>query len=180
MLSKSTVSELSESLTQEYEAFRTRDLSQEAGAYLFLDTVYEPLRRGGQKTGVRWVWAICTDGRKVRLSLSTTHRESYESCVAVLRGLVKRGRQTPVTITTDGAVGLTKALDAMWPKSLPSRGWFHQRPNLQQKVPALAWPEVKALVVDRRAAPTREKAEERRDRRVEQYQREFPEAGRCL
>jgi hypothetical protein len=31
--------------------------------------------------------------------------------------LVKRGLQTPVTITTDGAVGLTKASDALWPQA---------------------------------------------------------------
>ena len=52
--------------------------------------------------------------------------------------------------------------------------------NFQQKVPTRAWPEVKALLVDMRDAPTREKAEQRRDAIVEQYQREFPELGRCL
>ena len=149
-------------------------------AYLFIDTVYEPLRRWGQKTGVLCVWAICEDGRKVLLSLSTTNSESYESCLEVLRGLAKRGLQTPVTITTDGALGLIKAIDAMWPKSLRIRCWFHKMQNLQQKVPAGAWPEFKALVVDMRDAPTREKAEERRDAIVERYQREFPEACRCL
>lgn len=180
ILSKSTVSELTETLSQEYEAWRTRDLSHEAVAYLFIDTVYEPLRRWGQKTGVLCVWAICEDGRKVLLSLSTTNSESYESCLEVLRGLAKRGMQTPVTITTDGATGLTKAIEAMWPKSLRIRCWFHKMQNLQQKVPALAWPEFKALVVDMRDAPTREKAEERRDAIVARYQGEFPEACRCL
>ena len=52
--------------------------------------------------------------------------------------------------------------------------------NLQQKVPAQAWPEVKALLVDMRDAPTPEKAEKRRDAIVERYQREFPELCRCL
>ena len=180
VLSKSTVSEVSESLSQEYEAFRTRDLSSEPVAYLFIDTVYEPLRRWGQKTGVLCVWAICEDGRKVLLSLSTTNSESFERCREVLRELGKRGRRTPATITTDGAVGLTKAIDAVWPISLRIRCWFHKMQNLQQKVPALAWPEFKALVVDRRDAPTREKAEQRRDAIVAQYQRDFPEACRCL
>jgi putative transposase len=180
VLSKSTVSDLSETLSEEYEAFRTRDLSGEPVAYLFIDTGYEPLRRWGQKTGVRCVWAICEDGRKVLLSLSTTNSESYESCLEVLRELGKRGMQTPVTITTDGAAGLTKAIDAMWPKSLRIRCWFHKMQNLQQKVPAWAWPEFKALVVDMRDAPTREKAEERRDAIVARYHREFPEACRCL
>ena len=79
-----------------------------------------------------------------------------------------------------GRVGLTKAIDAMWPKSLRIRCWFHKMQNFQQKVPAQAWPEVKALLVDMRDAPTREKAEKRRDAIVDRYQREFPEACRCL
>jgi transposase-like protein len=171
---------MTETLSEEYEAWRMRDLSQEPVAYLFIDTVYEPLRRWGQKTGVLCVWAMCEDGRKVLLSLSTTNSESYESCLEVLRGLAKRGMQVPVTITTDGAIGLTKAIDAMWPKSLRIRCWFHKMQNLQQKVPAHLWPEVKALLVDMRDAPTPQKAEKRREAIVEQYQGELPEACRCL
>lgn len=180
VLSKSTVSELTDTLTQEYEAFRTRDLSGYEVAYLFMDAVYEPLRRWGSKTGVFCVWAICVDGRKVLLSLSTANSESYESCLEVLRDLVKRGLQTPVTITTDGAAGLTKAIDAIWPKVLRIRCWFHKMQNLQQKVPPQAWPEFKALVRDMRDAPTVTAAEQRRQAIVTRYQRDFPEACRCL
>lgn len=180
VLGKSTVSELSATVSEEYEAWRTRDLSHETVTYLFIDTVYEPLRRWGQKTGILCVWAICEDGRKVLVSLSTTKSESYESCVEVLRGLVKRGMRTPATITTDGALGLTKAIDTMWPKALRIRCWFHKMQNFQQKVPSQAWPEVKALLVDMRDAPTQEKAKQRRDAIIEQYQREFPELCRCL
>ena len=86
----------------------------------------------------------------------------------------------PVTITRDGAIGLTKAIDALWPQSLRLRCWFHQMQNLQPKVPAHLGPEVKALLVDRREAPTPEKAEPRREAIVAQYQRAVPEAGRCL
>jgi putative transposase len=180
LVSQRTVSEMAESLAEEYEVFRTRDLRQEPVAYLFIDTGYEPLRRWGQKTGVLCVWAICEDGRKVWLSLSTTNRESFESCREVLRDLVKRGLRPPATITTDGAIGLTQAIDAVWPKSLRIRCWFHKRQNLQQKVPTQAWPEVKALLVDMRDAPRREKAEQRREAIVDRYQREFPELCRCL
>jgi transposase-like protein len=180
VLSKSTVSELTDTLTHEYEAFRTRDLSGYEVAYLFMDAVYEPLRRWGSKTGVCCVWAICVDGRKVLLTLSTANSESYESCLAVLRDLVKRGLQTPVTITTDGAAGLTKAIEAIWPKALRIRCWFHKMQNLQQKVPPQAWPEFKALVVDMRDAPTVAEAERRRQLIVTRYQRDFPEACRCL
>jgi putative transposase len=180
VLSTSTVSELTDTLTQEYEAFRTRDLSGYEVAYLFMDAVYEPLRRWGSKTGVFCVWAICVDGRKVLLTLSTATSESYESCLEVLRDLVKRGLQTPVTSTTDGAPGLIKAIDVIWPKALRIRCWFHKMQNLQQKVPPQAWPEFKALVADLRDAPTVSEAERRRQLIVNRYQRDFPEACRCL
>jgi putative transposase len=180
VLSKSAVSALTETLTQEYEAFRSRDLSGYEVAYLFMDAVYEPLRRWGNKTGVFCVWAICVDGRKVLLSLSTANGESYESVLEVLRDLVKRGLPTPVTITTDGASGLTKAVDVIWPKALRIRCWFHKMQNLQQKVPPQAWPEFKALVMDMRDAPTVTAAEQRRQAMVSRYQRDFPEACRCL
>jgi putative transposase len=180
IVSKSTVSELTDRLTEEYEAFHSRDLSGYEVAYLFMDAVYEPLRRWGSKTGVFCVWAICVDGRKVLLTLSTANSESYESCLEVLRDLVKRGLQTPVTITTDGAAGLTKAIDAIWPKTLRIRCWFHKMQNLQQKVPPQAWPEFKALVMDMRDAPTVTAAEHRRQAIVTRYQRDFPEACRCL
>jgi len=75
-LSKSTGRELTDPLRQEYEAWRTRALSPETVASLFIDTVYEPLRRWGQKTGVLCVGAIWEEGRKVLLRLSTTNRES--------------------------------------------------------------------------------------------------------
>lgn len=145
-----------------------------------MDAGYESLRRWGSKTGVSCVWAICVDGRKVLLTLSTANSESYESCWEVLWDLVKRGLQTPVTMTTNGAAGLTKAIDAIWPKALRIRWWFHKMQNLQQKVPPQAWPEFKTLVADMRDAPTVAEAERRRQLIVNRYQRDFPEACRCL
>jgi transposase-like protein len=180
VISKSAVSDITDRLSHEYEAFRTRDLSGFDLASLFMDTVYEPLRRWGSKTGILCVWGICVDGRKVLLTLSTAHSESYESCLEVLRDLVKRGLQTPVTITTDGAPGLIKAIDAMWPRALRIRCWFHKMQNLHQKVPPQAWPAFKALVADMRDAPTCEAGQRRQQAILAHYQDTFPEACRCL
>jgi transposase-like protein len=86
VLSKSPVSELTDTVREEDEAWRRRDRSTEPVASLFIDTGYDPGRRGGQKTGVLCGWALCEDGRKVLLSLSTTNRESSESCLEGVRG----------------------------------------------------------------------------------------------
>src|SRR5437867_2082366 len=77
-----------------------------------------PYDAGAVQPGVRCVWGSCVDGREVFLSLSTANSESFESCRDVLRALTMLGRQTPGTITTDGALGLIKAVDVVWPQSL--------------------------------------------------------------
>jgi transposase-like protein len=74
-LSTSTLSEVTDTVREEYEAGRTRELSKEGVAYLFMDTGDEPWRRGGQKTGVLGVWAIGEEGRQVFLNLSTPPSE---------------------------------------------------------------------------------------------------------
>ena len=123
VISKNALRTLTDTLSQEYAAFRTRDLSGDDVAYLCIDTVYEPLRRWGSKTGVRCVWGIGVDGRKVLLCLSTTQSESDERCLGGRRERSTRGLQTPVTITTDGGPGLLKATE-----SAPTRG-RHSKPS---------------------------------------------------
>lgn len=180
VLSKSSVSEITEDLIAEYEAFKSRDLSGFDVAYLFIDTVYEPLRRHGCKTGVTCCWACLTDGGKVLVDMTIGNSESYELSIDFLRGMVKRGLRTPLTVTTDGARGLIKAVDAMWPKSKRIRCWFHKMQNLQGKVPPAAWSEFRAFVQDVRDAPSFEEGQQRMDRIVERYTDQFPEACRCL
>jgi putative transposase len=71
LLSRTAVSQITEVLWDEYEAFAERDLSGFEVEYLFLDAVYESLRQqGGGKEGVLCAWAICADGRKVMLHLA--------------------------------------------------------------------------------------------------------------
>ena len=52
--------------------------------------------------------------------------------------------------------------------------------NLAQQVPPQAWPAFKALVVDRRDAPSSEEGHRRLQQLLTQYQRTFPEACKCL
>ncbi len=52
VVSKGAISDITDRLTDEYDAFRTRDLSGYDIVYLFIDAVYESLRRWGSKMGV--------------------------------------------------------------------------------------------------------------------------------
>lgn len=110
LLSRSAVSELTEVLWEEYQAFCERDLSEIEVEYLFLDAVYESLRRqGGVKEGVLCAWAICSDGSKVMIHVALGNKERYEDWLNFLRDLVRRGLRTPVLITSDGAPGLIRS-----------------------------------------------------------------------
>ena len=160
LLSRSGVSEVTEALWAEYEAFQQRDLGDTPVLYVFLDGLYEPLRTHGiQKEAILCAWAITTEGHKVLLSTALGSRESYDAWLEFLRDLVQRGLPTPLTITSDGAPGLLRAIDEIWPRSLRLRCWVHRMRNFKAKVPDHMWPEVKAHLEAIRDAPTNEAGE---------------------
>jgi len=80
VLSKSCVSKVTDILWEDYERFRQRDLSGYEIEYLFLDAVYESVRKlAGIKEAILAAWGIQRDGRKVLLSLGLGNKESYDS-----------------------------------------------------------------------------------------------------
>ncbi len=181
LLSRSAVSEVTETLWEEYEAFQGRDLSELGVLYLFLDGLYEPLRvHGVSREAVLCAWAITVEGRKVLLSLSLGGRESYEAWREFLRDLVSRGLKVPLTITTDGAPGLIRAVEETWPKSLRLRCWVHRTRNVLAKVPESMRAEVKAHLVAIRDAPTYRAGQAAVKDFLSRFGREFPSACACL
>jgi transposase-like protein len=181
LLSKSAVSELTDALWSEYEAFQQRPLGDLPVLAVFLDGVYEPLRRNGvQREAVLVAWAITLEGRKVLLSLALGNRESHEAWRDFLRDLTARGVPTPLTVTTDGAPGLLRAVDEVWPRALRLRCWVHTMRNLEAKVPAERWLEIKGALLAIREAATPAAGEEAVAGFLERYGREFPAACKSL
>jgi putative transposase len=181
LLSRSAVSELTDALWTEYEAFQQGPLGEVPLLALFLDGVYEPLRRDGvQREAVLVAWAITLEGRKVLLSLALGNRESHEAWRDFLRDLVARGLSAPLTITTDGAPGLLRAVDEVWPQSLRLRCWVHTTRNVEAKVPAERWVEVKGALLAIRDAATPAAGEQAVAAFLERYGREFPAACKSL
>jgi transposase-like protein len=181
LLSRTAVSQVTEVLWEEYEAFAERDLSGFEVEYLFLDAVYESLRRqGGGKEGVLCAWAICADGRKVMLHLALGNKESYPNWLEFLRDMVKRGLQTPVLVTTDGAPGLIRAVEEVFPNSLRQRCLAHKTRNVIDKVPDSARAEVKNAIRAAYYAPTHEVAEMVAADVLKAYQTRYPSAMRSF
>ncbi len=181
LISASAVSELTDRLWEDYEAFLKRDLSGFAVEYLFLDAIYESLRlQGGPAEGLLCAWAILADGRKVLLHLTLGNKERYECWLAMLRTMVRRGLRPPVSITSDGAPGLLRAITEMWPKSLRLRCWVHKMRNVLDKVPDRARAEVKAHLITIRDAPTYDAGRAAAQVVLAHFQREFPTAMASL
>jgi len=181
LLSRTAVSQITEVLWAEYEAFAERDLSSFEVEYLFLDAVYESLRQqGGGKEGILCAWAICADGRKVMLHLALGNKESYPNWIEFLRDMVRRGLQSPVLVTTDGAPRLIRAVEEVFPTSLRQRCLAHKTRNVTDKVPQAVRDEVKNAVRAAYYAPNRQVAEMIAADVLETYQGVYPAAMRSF
>ncbi len=73
--SRTAVSQVTERLWQEYQAFAGRDLSEFSVAYLFVDGVAERLNAGLPREAVLCAWGITDDGQKVLLHLAPGTKE---------------------------------------------------------------------------------------------------------
>ena len=180
VISRSAVSEVTDGLWEQYEAFCSRDLSGIDVEYLFCDGIYESLRRHGAKEAVLVAWCIDSDGRKHLLHLGVGNRESEADWTEFFRHMVRRGLRQPTSVTSDGASGLINAIKAVFGDSIRVRCWFHRLSNIRAKLPDDAAPEVIAEVRAIRDAPTLDAARAQADRVVNRYRREFPAAVTCL
>ena len=177
LLSRTAVSELTDTLWEDYQAFCRRDLSELEVIYLFVDGIYESLRRqGGPKEALLCAWGILADGRRVPLHLALGNRESYEGWLEFLRGMVARGLRPPLTMTSDGAPGMLRALEEVFPQSVRIRCWMHKMQNVLGKLPEAAREEVKAQLQAVRDAPTLDEGRAKAAQVIEMYERIYPAA----
>jgi len=103
LISRSKVSEITDRLWEDYQAFIARDLSELEVEYLFVDAVFEALRRHGAKEALLVAWCIDSDGRKHLLHLAVGNKESEACWTEFFRTMLARGLRMPTTITSDGA-----------------------------------------------------------------------------
>lgn len=180
LISKSAVSGITDRLWEDYQAFISRDLADLEVEYLFVDAVYESLRRHGAKEALLVAWCIATDGRKHLLHLAVGNKESETAWTGFFRHLLARNMRLPTTVTSDGAPGLIAAIEACFPSSARIRCWFHRLANIRAKLPDETAGEVLAHVYAVREAPTLDAARAAADRVVNTYQREYPAAVACF
>ena len=80
----------------------------------------------------------------------------------------------------DGALGVWKALDEIYPGTRHQRCWLHKTGNVLNKVALSVQATMKADLREIHAAPTRAAAEAAIDVFVEKYGAKYPRAAECL
>src|ERR1700694_2770260 len=180
LISKSAVSAITDRLWEDYRSFTSRDLGEIEVEYLFVDAVFEALRRHGAKEAVLVAWCIATDGRKHLLHLGVGNKESEACWTEFFRNMLGRGLRAPTTATSDGAPGVIKAIEVCFPATVRIRCWFHRLANIRAKLPDEAAGEVLAHVYAVRDAPTLDAARAAADRFTNTYARAFPAAVGCF
>lgn len=180
-LSKSTVSRITQQLTQDFEAWRKRDLSELNVMYLFLDGQYHAARQGSdEKEGVLAAYGFLEDGRAVLLHLDIGPRESYDAWLSFLQDMSARGLKDPLLVISDGAPGLKKAIKRMWPRAFRQHCQVHKMRNILSKLPRLAQGQMKRLIQQVFLAPSYAVALKRGRALIARLRDRYPAAMECL
>lgn len=180
LLSRTSLTEVTEVLWKEYEEFATRDLSELRPLYLFIDGIAERLRAGAPREAVLAAWAITWEGAKVLVHMAPGTKESTECCREFLQEMKRRGLSDPVLVATDGAPGLMRAVEECFPTSRRQRCLAHRMRNILGKLPEDAIDEFRQAATAAYQAPSPAMARALRDDLVERFAKEYPAAVSCF
>jgi putative transposase len=182
-LSRSAASRVCQDLRERYRAFRARSLASIELLALFLDAIYLPTRPSGAKEGVLVAWGYDREGKRELLDVCLGQRERLEDWLEMGRGLTRRGLRPPWLVGTDGAPGLVRAVEELWPAADRQRCTIHRlrnilaklpkRGDIQNRVKASYW-----AALDEPDSPA--DAEDRLRRLVGDLERDYPSAAACL
>lgn len=181
LISRSKASELSKTLTEQYEQFSKRDLSDLDPVYLFVDGVYESIRKYTNNQAILCAWAICSDGSKEMLGLMCVASESAESYKLFFNDLLERGLRQPLLVVSDGASSLINAVNHSFPHARRQRCIAHKLRNIRAKLPRNE--EVEKVFKDIKKVyytDNIEQAERAASTVIENYVDKYPGAIKCF
>ena len=135
-LSKSAVSRVVGRLKTLFAQWRSRDLSNESYAVVFLDGFHLKVRLAKRVVSapVLVAMGVTPDGAKRLIHLELAVSESSTTWRDFVGNLVDRGLAAPRLLVTDGHAGLKKAREA-WPSIAVQRCTNHKWENLKSHCP---------------------------------------------
>lgn len=179
-LSAGTISRLKQVWSQEYNAWRKRDLSKQQYVYIWADGIYFNIRGDDARQCILVIVGVTDQGNKEFLAIEDGYRESEQSWTEVLVDLKSRGMNQAKLAIGDGALGFWKALQKIYGRTRSQRCWVHKTRNILNKMPKSIQPKAKQHIHDIWMAETREDAEKAFDQFVETYRYKYPKASECL
>ncbi len=175
-LSPTAISRLTAKWQSEYYAFRKRDLSSEAYAYIWVDGVHFNVRLEDDRLCTLVVLGVRADGTKQLLAVEDGYRESEESWSELLRDLSRRGMKSPLLAIGDGALGFWAGVRNVWPETKKQLCWVHKIKNVLDKLPKRLHARAKRALHEIIKAETREQAEEACTRLETDFGAKYPKA----
>lgn len=181
LLNRSSISDVTDSLNEEYKIFISRDLSQYDLIYLFVDGVYESLRRmTGRKEAILCGWGILATGEKIMLNLSLGNKENYETWKEFFRDMLSRGLRVPMLIISDGGPGIKKAIEDCFPESLRQRCIAHKLRNISNKLSEEGQREIMPVIKDIYYQTDKEIAIMIATKIIDEHSSKYPSAIKCF
>lgn len=180
-LSQRSISNITESLWEDYQRFCERDLSNYEVVYIVVDAVYESVRAHVKnKEAILAAYGVLIDGRKVLLHMALGQKENSDFCSEFLRNMTVRGMNVPVAINSDGALGMIKATNDIFPHSLRLRCWVHKMRNLSNKLPLEIWEQIKPEIQAVRDSLSYDEGLQRLEQLVCKTENQYPSFTKCL
>lgn len=180
-LSPSVIARLTQDWQAEYDRWQGRDLSARRYVYIWADGVYLQARMEDTASCMLVIIGATPEGKKELLGFQVGERESTQSWRELLVDLKARGLSVaPEIAVGDGAMGLWKALEEVFPTTRHQRCWQHKMLNILNKAPKSVQAGMKKALREVRDAPDRATAKAAIGVFAEKFQAKYPKAVECL
>jgi putative transposase len=179
--SASAVSRLNQTLSQQFETWRQRQL-QAHWRILYLDGVHFSIRHGDKADSTIILTALGVDlaGNKEVLALRACAEEDKDGWACLLQDLRSRGATQMDLIVTDGHDGLLAAVSELFSSTPRQRCLVHKQRNVLNAIPRRERGKVQAELVGIWEQPTKPEALTQLAAFKARYAVRYPEAVRSL
>ena len=175
-LSAPVITRLVAAWQADYQAFCQRDLSDRDYVSCWADGVHFRVRLEQARLCCLVIVGVRADGTKELVAVCDGERESTDSWAELLRDCRRRGMRAPVVMVGDGALGLWRALEEVFPATRQQRDWVHKTANVLACLPKVVQGGARKALAEIRDAPDRDHARRAIEALVRDYGVKWPKA----
>jgi putative transposase len=175
-LSAPVITRLVAAWQADYQAFCQRDLAERDYVYVWADGLHFRVRLEQARLCCLVIVGVRADGTKELVAVADGERESTQSWAELLRDCRRRGMRAPVVAVGDGALGLWRALQDVFPATRHQRDWVHKTANVLACLPKACQAGARKALAEIRDAPDRDSARRAIEVSARDYGAKWPKA----